>query len=392
MKVPRYISMLASGLLLSASLTAHATDSIKIGFLTTLSGPGAVLGQEMRDGFELALKHTHGKFGGVPVDLSIVDDQLQAESARQSVERFIKRDKVDLITGIVFSAVLLPVLPSILNSDTPYLSLNTGPRDYAGSKCNKNFFAVAFQNEDQSQAVGRFATEKGYKRVVLIAPNYPGGRETLNGFKREYKGEIAQEIYTKLNQLDYSGELASVRAAKPDAVYFFLPGGMGINFIKQFHASGMSDKIVLLNSFSDDEDTIRAVGAPMIGLYNAAHWAADLPNEANKRFVKDFIETYGRRPTTMAAQAYDTAMLIDAAVRDSGGKFKDKDALRKALKEAKSFKSVRGDFRFNNNQFPIHTIYMRVIERNSEGVITNRLIGPILKNHRDPYASECKMS
>ena len=378
------------GALLAAS-TAQAADAIKIGFLTTLSGPGAVIGNEVRDGFNLGIKNSGDKLGGLPVQMEIIDDQQKPESGLQAVDRFIKRDKVDLVTGVVFSNVLLPLLPGILASDTIYLSPNTGPSDYAGAKCNRNFFAVAWHNEDIPQAVGKYATDRKFARVALIAPNYPGGRESLAGFKRQYKGEIVEELYTKMGQLDYAPELATMRAAKPDAVFFFLPGGMGVNFIKQFGASGLSKQVTLLApGFSGDEDTIGAIGEPIVGLYNASQWASDLPNPANQKFVADFRKAYGRAPTLYASQAYDTAMLIDSAVRAVGGKVEDKDALRKALRKA-DFASVRGPFKFNTNQFPIHNLYMRVVEKDAQGKLANKLVGTTMTDHADPFVGECAM-
>ena len=376
---------------LFAASAAQAADAVKIGFLTTLSGPGAVIGNEVRDGFNLGIKNSGDKLGGLPVQMEIIDDQQKPESGLQAVDRFIKRDKVDLVTGVVFSNVLLPLLPGILASDTIYLSPNTGPSDYAGAKCNRNFFAVAWHNEDIPQAVGKYATDRKFARVALIAPNYPGGRESLAGFKRQYKGEVIEEIYTKMGQLDYAPELATMRAAKPDAVFFFLPGGMGVNFIKQFGASGLSKQVALLApGFSGDEDTIGAIGEPIVGLYNASQWAADLPNPANQKFVADFRKAYGRTPTLYASQAYDTAMLIDSAVRSVGGKVEDKDALRKALRKA-DFASVRGPFKFNTNQFPIHNLYMRVVEKDAQGKLANKLVGTIMTDHADPFVGECAM-
>lgn len=381
-------ALLALGTLANPVLAA---DKLKIGFLTTLSGPGGALGADVRDGFQLGIAHKGQKLGGLPVELSVVDDQQNPQTGRQSVERFLKRDKVDLITGVVFSNVLLPVLPEILKSDIPYLSTNTGPRDYAGEKCNPNFFAMAWQNEDIPSAMGKFATEKGYKRVAMIAPNYPGGRESLDGFKRLYKGEVVEEIYTKLGQLDYAAELATLRQAKADAVFFFLPGGMGVNFIKQFDGAGLNKQMTLLApGFSADEDTIKAVGESITGVFNASQWAADLDNAPNKRFVADFVKTYGRTPTMYAAQAYDTALLIDSAVRKVGGKIEDAPALRAALKAA-DFASIRGSFRFNNNQFPIQNLYMREVVKDASGKVGNRTVGTVLSAHTDPFAAQCPM-
>lgn len=388
MRTTATAAALFAGLALSS---AQAEDAVKIGLLTTLSGPGSALGNEIRDGFKLAVEHAGGKLGGVPIELSIEDDHQDPQTARRAVERFLKRDKVDVITGVVFSNVLLPVLPEIFRNDTVYLSVNTGPKDYAAEKCDPRFFAVAWQNEDIPAAMGKFASEKGYDSVALIAPNYPGGRESLDGFKRLYKGTIADEVYTKLSQLDFSAELAQLRATKPDAVFLFLPGSLGVNFIKQMGSAGMDKEIAILTpGFSADVDTIQAVGNPMEGLYNASQWAADLNNPANAKFVADFEKTYGRLPTMYAAQAYDTAMLIDSAVRKVQGKTDDKTAFRQALKAA-DFQSIRGDFKFNNNQYPIQDIYMRQVQRGADGKLQNKLVGTTLKAHVDAFASQCKM-
>lgn len=373
------------------STPALAADEIRIGFLTTLSGPGAALGTDVRDGFKLALTHHGDKLGGLPVVFNLADDNQNPQTGRQNVERFLKRDKVDVVSGVVFSNVLLPVLPEILKNDTVYLSTNTGPRDYAAEKCDPNFFALAWQNEDIPAAMGKFATEKGYKRVAMIAPNYPGGRESLDGFKRLYKGEIVEELYTKLGQLDYASELATIRVSKPDAVFFFLPGGMGVNFIKQFDGAGLGKQMALLApGFSADEDTIKAVGESIVGLYNASQWAADLENAPNKRFVADFVQTYGRIPTMYAAQAYDAALLLDSAVKKVGGKIEDKATFRAALKAAE-FQSIRGNFRFNNNQYPIQDLYMREVVKTADGKVTNRTVGTVLTAHADHFAGECPM-
>jgi len=242
--------------------------------------------------------------------------------------------------------------------------------------------------------VGKTVLDKGFKKVVVLAPNYPAGKDAITGFKRFYKGPnavVAEEIYTKLGQLDYAAELAQARAAKPDAMYIFLPGGMGINFIKQFVGAGLSRDITLFGpGFSADEDVIKAVGEPMLGMFNSSHWAHDMDNAANKKFVADFQKGYGRLPSLYASQGYDAALLINAAVRDVKGKIEDKDAVLKALKAAK-FESVRGPFKFNNNQYPIQDYYLRVIGKDAQGRVTNKTLGKIFANHADAYASACKM-
>lgn len=390
MSVP--LRHLALALAAAAAVSgAHAADRVKIGFLSTLSGPGAGLGIDIRDGFNLALKHSGGKLGGLPAEVIVADDQQSPDAAKQTTERLLKRDKVDFMTGVVFSNVMLAVGQPIFDAKTFYVSANAGPSQYAGEQCNPYFFNVAWQNDNLHEAVGKTVADKGFKKVALLAPNYPAGKDALTGFKRYYKGEVVQEVYTRLGQLDYAAELAQVRASQPDAMYIFLPGGMGINFIKQFVASGLSKDVTLFGpGFSADEDVIRAVGEPMLGMFNTSQWAHDMDNPQNKRFVADFQKEYGRLPSLYASQGYDAAMLIDAAVRDVKGKIEDKEAVRRALKAA-NFKSVRGPFKFNTNQYPVQDYYLRVVTKDPQGRVTNRTLGTVFKNHADAYVGACKM-
>ncbi|MEW6514898.1 MAG: ABC transporter substrate-binding protein [Pseudomonadota bacterium] len=383
---------LLAALLATALSAAQAADAVKVGFVSTLSGPAAGLGVDIRDGFQLAMKHLNGKLGGLPAEVIIADDQQKPDTGKQIAERFLKKDKVDFMTGIVFSNILLTVAKPVFDSQTFYISANAGPSQLAGSGCNPYFFNVAWQNDNVAEAMGKWATDQGYKNVIGVAPNYPAGKDALNGFKRFFKGKMADEMYTKLGQLDYAAELAQLRAAKPDAVFFFLPGGMGINFIKQFVAAGLSKEMRLITSgFAADEDIIPAVGEPMLGTFNSSHWAHDLDNAANMKFVADFEKEYKRIPSLYASQGYDAAMLMDAAVRDTKGKLDDKVAVRKALEAAK-FASVRGKFKFNSNHYPVQDYFLRVVRKDEKGRITNKLMGTIFTDHADAYVGECKMA
>ncbi len=370
---------------------ASSQEAFKVGLLTTLSGPGAAIGAEIRDGFELGLNHSGGKLGGVDVALTVLDDQQKPMEGRQAVDRLVKRDKVDVITGMAFSNVLLPVMPTILNSDTVYISANTGPADYAGERCHPNFFSVSWQNEDIPAAMGKYVTDQAHKKVYLIAPNYPGGRESIEGFKRLFKGEIADEVYVKVGQMDYAAELAQMRASGADAVFFFLPGGMGVSFIKQLINSGLSTQLAVYTpGFSADQDTIAAIGESMKGMANAAQWSPDLDNPVNKRFVADFEKTYGRLPSMYASQGYDAALLLDGALKADPKAATDRDALRKALRSA-PFESVRGAFAFNNNQYPVQTYYMREVAPNDKGQMSNKIVSTVFEQFQDHFAPQCKM-
>ncbi|MEZ5843030.1 MAG: ABC transporter substrate-binding protein [Hyphomicrobiaceae bacterium] len=376
---------------LAAATSAPAADAVKVGLLSTLSGPGAGLGVDIRDGFQLAVKLNGGKLGGLKADVIVADDAANPETGRQTADRLVKRDKVDFLTGIVFSNVMLAVGAPTFASKTFYISANAGPSQLAGAQCNPYFFAVAWQNDNLHEATGKHVADKGYKKLALIAPNYPAGKDALTGFKRFYKGEVALEVYTQLKQLDYGAELSRLRAAKPDAVFIFLPGGLGINFIKQFVGAGLNKEMKLFGpGFSADQDIIKAVGAPMVGMFNGSQWAHDLDNAANKAFVAAFEKEYGRIPTLYASQGYDAARLIDAAVRDVKGKLDDKAAVHAALKAAK-FDSVRGSFKFNSNQYPIQDYFIREIVKDAKGRITNKTVGVAFKGHADAYAGQCKM-
>ncbi len=369
----------------------HAADRIKIGFLSTLSGPNAAIGADIRDGFNLALKLAGGKVGGLPAEVVIGDDQFNPDTGKQLADRMLKRDRVDLLTGMVFSNIMLAVVPAVFEQKVFYVSPNAAPSPLAGKQCNPLFFVASWPNDAYHEAAGQYATTKGFKNAYLIAPNYQAGKDSLAGFKRFYQGKVVDEVYTKLGQLDYAAEIAQIRAAKPEALYAFLPGGMGINFIKQFVAAGMSKDIQLIvPGFGSDQDIIRAVGEPMLGLFDTAHWSYDLDNDANRRFVAEFEKEYKRIPSVFAAQGYDTALLIDSAVRKVKGNLDNKDALRAAFRSA-DFKSVRGAFKFNRNQYPIQDYYLRVVAKDAQGRIVNKKLGTVFTNHGDAYVQDCAM-
>jgi branched-chain amino acid transport system substrate-binding protein len=383
--------LLCLALASALSVSAYAADKVKVGFISTLSGPGGVLGAAIRDGFNLALEQTGGKLGGLPAEVIIEDDQQKPDVAKQLADKLVKRDKVDFGTGIVFQNILQAAQASFLGADTFYISPNTGPSDLAGAGCNPYFFAVSWVSDSYSEATGKNVNDKGFKNVFVVAPNYPGGKDVVAGFKRYYKGAYAGEVYTKLGQLDYAVEISQIRAAKPDAVFFFLPGGMGVNFLKQWQQAGMGKDFPLFGTgWSFDQDTLASVGEPTLGALNASHWNLDLDNAANKKFVADFEKKFGRLPNEFASQGYDAAMLIDGAVRDVKGKIEDKAALRKAL-EAANFKSVRGAFKFNTNHFPIQNYYLRQVVKDDKGRFVNKTTATIFTDHQDAYVAACKM-
>src|SRR5690625_748423 len=385
---------LLSTLILAAALmpVAAVANTVKIGIANDISGPFAAIGAEARDGFNLAIEHLDGKLGGQPAEFIQTDMGGNPDQARQLVNRYLKREKIDFFTGPIGSNVALAVGPALFKAKVPYLSNNPGPSQYAGKECNRFWFGTSYQNDVFHESAGKAAAQRDFTNVLIMAPDYPAGVDALNGFKRGYGEEVSQEIYTSLGQIDYAAELAQIRAAKPDAVYIFLPAAMGINFIKQFEGAGLSEDITLIGpGFSADEDVIMAVGEPMVGMYNTSQWAHDLDVDKNREFVDAFRKEYdGRYPSVYAAQAYDVIMAIDAAVRQTGGDVADRDAVVDVLKKA-DFDSVRGEFRYGSNHYPIQSYYVRVIDKDDDGRITNRLVGQVFDDYQDVYVGDCKM-
>src|SRR5690625_5087381 len=351
---------------LTASVQAWAQDPVKVGIALDLSGPFSVLGAEARDGFNLAIETLDRTLGGLPAEFLQNDFGGNPEQATQLVNRYIQREDIDFFSGPVGSNASLAVAPALFKAQVPYISSNPGPSQFAGNRCHPFFFGQ-YQNDTYDEAAGYLANEQGYEKMVIIAPNYPAGRDHLNGFKRLYEGEVIDELYTQMGQIDYAPEIAQIRSLKPDAVFFFLPGAMGINFIKQYMSGGLQETPLIAPGFSADQDVISAVGESMEGVLSTTHWAHDLPIEANEQFVQAFRDKYeGRYPSVYAAMAYDTIMAMDAAVRDADG-VEDSQALIEAL-ENPSFESVRGEFEYGPNHYPIQNYYVREVQADEDGV------------------------
>jgi len=376
------MNKLAIALALTVTMGAVNAAPVKVGMITTLTGGGASLGIDIRDGFSLALKQGNNS------DLSLIveDDARKPALAVQIADKMIQREKVDILTGIVWSNLAMAVVPSAVAQGKLYLSPNAGPSALAGKRCHKNYFNVAWQNDNLHEGMGSYAAKVGYSNPYILAPNYPAGKDALTGFKRLFSGGLAGETYTKLGQKDYAAEIAKIRASGADSIYFFLPGGMGISFMKQYSQSGV--KLPIMGpAFSFDQGILKAVGKAALGVKNTSQWNKDIDNAANKAFVASFQSEYGRLPSLYASQGFDTANLILSAM-DSAD-VKDTDAFRVALKAA-HFDSVRGDFKFASNQHPIQNIYVREVVEEA-GVLTNKIIATALHAHSDVYASQCAL-
>ncbi len=379
----------AIGLMLAAG-QGQAQEKLKIGILTTLSGPPAVLGTQQKNGFQLAVKTLGGKLGGREVELIVQDEELKPDVAVTKARAMVERDKVDFVVGPIFSNILAAILKPVTDGGAILISPNAGTSSFAGKDCNQNLFVVSYQNDQNHEVMGKYAQDSGFKKVFLMAPNYQAGKDALTGFKRYFKGEIADEVYVPLGQLDYSAEIAKIAAAKPDAIFVFIPGGMGINFVKQFRQAGLADKMAFLSAFTVDESTLPAQQDAALGFFGGANWAPSLDNPQNKAFVAAYEKEYGAIPATYAFQAYDAALLIDSALRATKGDTSNKVALRAALMKA-DFQSLRGKFKFNTNHYPIQDFYIVKVVKRADGKYWTQIVKKVFEDYSDPYAKECHM-
>jgi branched-chain amino acid transport system substrate-binding protein len=385
----RLILLAATALALGGS-AAQAQEKLKIGVVATLSGPPAVLGQQLRNGFNLAVKALDGKLGGREAEVIVVDDELKPDVAVSKVKALVERDKVEFVVGPIFSNILAAIMKPATEGGAILISPNAGTSNFAGKDCNPNFFVTSYQNDQVFGVSGKYAQDAGVRKVFLMAPNYQAGKDALAGFKAFFKGEVADEVYVPLNQLDFSTELAKIAAAKPDAIYVFLPGGMGVSFVKQFRQAGLADKVTFLSAFTVDESTLPAQQDAALGFFGGANWAPDLDTPQNKAFVAAYEKEFGAVPATYAFQAYDAALLIDSAVRAVRGNVANKDALRAAMMKA-DFKSLRGGFKFNTNHYPIQDFYLVKVAKRADGKFETQIVKKVFANDADPHAKDCAM-
>ncbi|MFZ1104693.1 MAG: ABC transporter substrate-binding protein [Hyphomicrobiaceae bacterium] len=384
------IRALAAVAVLTWSATAAlAQDKLRVGIIVTLSGPPAVLGGQVRDGFNLAVKTLGGKLGGRDVEVITVDDELKPDVAVTKVKGLLDRDKVDFVVGPIFSNVLQAIHKPVTESNAFLISPNAGTSSFAGKQCHPNFFVTSYQNDQVFGVLGKYAQDKGYKRLFLMAPNYQAGKDALAGVKRQFKGEIVDEVYTPLGQLDFAAELTNIATSKPDALFTFMPGGMGVNLVKQYRQAGLA-RIPFLSAFTTDESTLPAQREAAAGFLAGANWAPNMDNAQNKAFVAAFEAAYKSVPATYAMQAYDAALLIDSALKATGGKTDNRDAVRAALRKA-DFTSLRGKFKFGPNHYPIQDFFLVKVAKRADGKYQTEIVERVFADYADVYAKDCAM-
>jgi branched-chain amino acid transport system substrate-binding protein len=367
---------------------ALAQEKLKIGVIVTLSGPAAALGQQVRDGFNLAVKDLGGKMGGRDVEVIVADDELKPDGAVTKVKGLLERDKVDFVVGPIFSNILQAIHKPVTDTKTFLISPNAGPSSYAGKNCSPFFYVTSYQNDQVHEILGKVAQDRGYKRVYLLVPNYQAGKDSVAGFKLDYKGEIVEETYMPLGSLDFQVELSKIASLKPDAVFTFMPGGMGVGLVKQYSQAGLADKIPFLSAFTVDESTLPAQQDAAVGMFGGANWAPNLDNPQNKKFVAAYEAAYNSVPGTYAFQAYDAAMLIDSAVKAVKGDLSNKEAVAAALKKA-DFTSLRGGYKFNSNGYPIQDFYLTKVAKRPDGKFQTEIAEKVFTNYGDRYAKDC---
>src|SRR5437879_1974303 len=390
MHMRKYSIALGAAVALAAG-PAFAQGSVKIGFVDTFSGPTAVIGNDMRNAFELALDHLGRKMGGLPVEVVYEDDQQKPEVGKQKTEKVIQADRVNFITGYIWSNVLLASLKPAVDSQTFLISANAGPSQIAGELCSPFYFSTSWQNDQTPEAMGEYMNQKGVKSAFLIGPNYAAGKDMLTGVRATYKGRVAAEELTKWpDQLDFSTELSKVRAAKPDAVFVFYPGAAGVQFLTQYAQAGLKGQIPLYTAFTVDAITLPLQKDLALGVPGAQEWVNDLPNDANKKFVADFRAKHKTYPSFYGAQSYDAANLVNSAVVAVNGDLSKKDAMRAEMRKA-NYASVRGPYKYGNNHFPIQNFYLQDVVKDAEGNLTLKTVATIVKDSQDQFHDKCPM-
>ena len=388
----RFLAAAVTAAALAFALPATAQQKIKIGFITTLTGPAGIIGKHMKDSVELALEQLGGKMGGVPVEVIFGDDQFKPDVGVQVAEQMLKRDNVDIMAGIIWSNVMLATVPVVTGAGKIMVGTNAGASPLAGAQCNELYFSTSWNNDQSPEAMGKYLQDSGIKELYVLAPNYQAGKDMVAGLKRYYKGNIAEERYTTMGQLDYQAEITQLRAKNPKAVFIFYPGGMGIQFIRQYVQAGLREKIPLYSVFTVDETTIPALKDAAVGQFEARFWSADIKIPASQKYVADFRKKFGYTPSFYGAQSYDGIMLIDSAVRAVKGNVKDTKGMVAAMRKA-NYKSIRGDFKFNNNHHPIQDFYLLKAVKDAgapEGVAMH-IEKKVFEHHQDAYHGECKM-
>ncbi|QCO54379.1 ABC transporter substrate-binding protein [Pseudorhodobacter turbinis] len=386
-----YLGYLKAGLAMSLLMgTTALAEDLKIGMVVTLSGPPAALGQQIVDGFQLALDEKDGMLGGRKVTMVIEDDELKPDVALLKATSLVEKDEVDFVVGTVFSNMLQAIFKPVVGSDTFLISPNAGPSTFAGKNCNPYFFVTSYQNNQNAEVSGMIANEEGYESVFAIVPNYQAGRDNVEGFKQTFEGTLSGEVFTPLGHQDFSAELARISTSGADAVFSFMPGGMGVRLVNQFANAGLSDSMKFMSVFTTDETTLPGQKDAAVGFLSAGPWAPDMDNDASKAFVAAFETKYGYVPGSYAMQAYDTASLIDSAVAKTGGDLTDKDAVRAALKEA-DFTSLRGNFSFNNNHYPVQDFHMLTVVKRDDGQFQTSFVRTVAPAYMDSFHQDCKM-
>lgn len=387
----KIILMGATALAVLGSVPAVAQEPIKIGFVSTFSGPTAVIGNDMRNSFELALDHLGRKMGGRPVEVIYEDDQQKPEVGKQKTEKLVQSDKVDFVVGYIWSNVLLASLKPVIESKTFLIGSNAGPHQIAGELCSPYFFSTSWQNDQTPEAMGLYMNQKGVKTVYLLGPNYAAGKDMLAGAASTFKGKIIGQELTKWpDQLDFSAELTKVKAAKPDAVFVFYPGAAGVQFLNQYAQAGLKGTIPLYTAFTIDELSLPRQGDLALGVPGAQEWVNDLPYDANKKFVADFKTKYNSYPSFYGAQSYDAANLINSAVVAVKGDLGKKDEMRKEMQKA-NYASVRGPYKYGNNQFPIQNFYLQDVVKDANGELRLKTVATIVKDSQDRFHTKCPM-
>ncbi|CAA7617917.1 ABC transporter substrate-binding protein [Magnetospirillum sp. SS-4] len=371
--------------------TAAGNPTIVVGVIATLSGPGAMAGQDSLDGFTTALRQMGGRFANQEVRVVPVDDRGSPDVAMQVTRRLLEREKVDFILTAVSQASMAAIVKPLNESRTFILNLDAYPDGLFGARCSASLFGLGTPPDAVSEAAGmHFANEK-YRRLVVIGHDTRQTDMAVAALRRTWGGEDVTVLKARHGAATFAPEIRRIRELAPDAVYTLLSGGMGLALVRDYAAAGLKADIPLLGVWSNFERPhLTAMDDQGLDLLNVAPWSPDLDSPLNKRMISDFELEYGRPATSWVAQGYDSALLLEAAMKVTAGRTSDREAVRNALRRAE-FASVRGGFRFETNHAPVINLYLRRVARDAKGRLTEETRGVLAREWRGRDAAHCPM-
>jgi branched-chain amino acid transport system substrate-binding protein len=324
-------------------------NPLKIGNLTTLSGPSAALPIDVYRGFVTYVKSRGGRLGGRKIEFVSADDQQNPAVAIQQAQRLVNEEHVDLIEGIFFTNVLLGVRDTLDSLKIPTVVANAAANAITRDRRSPYIFRTSYTNYMLGAALAAWAAAHLPKPIVTTAANYGAGQESSSSFRAFYTHNSGQldgdTIFSQFpSQADYQPIISQIQGRKPGAVWCFPAGGTeSIKFVKAYRQFGLGNvPLIGNNNLTDPQSIVDALGSDGVGIRTSATWTPQVANAENKRFVAAFQKFFGGSPSAFAELGYKAAQFLDLALRKVHGDTSNKDRLAQAMAGVGSFVAPGG--------------------------------------------------